>query len=53
MPNPSKQFTEYLPMLNSSGSFFFKPVALFEIEFGIMAIPQNKAHGLYSLPFAF
>ena len=50
MPNPSKQFTEYLPTLNSSGLFYFNPVSPSEIEFEIMTIPQNKAHGLYSLP---
>ncbi|PFX14284.1 Ankyrin-2 [Stylophora pistillata] len=48
-PNPSKQFAEYLPKLNSSGSFFFNPVSP-EIELEIMTLPQNKAHGSYSLP---
>ena len=50
MPNPLKQFTKYLPKLNSSGSFFFNPVSPSEIELEIMTIPKNKAHGLYSLP---
>ena len=48
MPYPFKHFSEYLPQLNSPGSFFFNPVSSSEIVLEIMAIPQNKAHGLYS-----
>ena len=47
MPNPPKQFTEYLPKLNFAGSFFFKPVWPPEIELEIMTTPLNKAYGLY------
>ena len=50
MPYPVKHFSEYLPQLNSPGSFFFNPVSSSEIELEIMTIPQNKAHGLYSFP---
>ena len=48
MPNPSKQFSEYLPNLSDPGSFFFNPVSPLEIENEIMSTPLNKAHGLYS-----
>ena len=50
MPYPFKYFSEYLPQVNSPGSFFFNPISSSEIELEIMAIPQNKAHGLYSFP---
>ena len=50
MPYPFEHFSEYLPQLNSPGSFFFNPVSSSEIELEIMTIPQNKAHGLYSFP---
>ena len=50
MPYPIKQFSEYLPQVNSPGSFFFNPVSSSEIELEIVTIPQNKAHGLYSFP---
>ena len=48
VPHPFQYFSEYLPQVNSTGSFFFNPVSSSEIELEIMAIPQNKAHGLYS-----
>ena len=50
MPYPIKQFSEYLPQVNSPGSFFFNSVSSSEIELEIVTIPQNKAHGLYSFP---
>ena len=50
MPYPIKQFSEYLPQVNSPGSFFFNPVSSSEVELEIVTIPQNKAHGLYSFP---
>ena len=50
MPNPSKQFSEYLPNLSDPGSFFFNRVSPLEIENEIMSTPLNKAHGLYSFP---
>ena len=50
MPNPPKQFTEYLPKLNFDSSFFFNPVSPSDIEFEIMATPINKVYGLYSFP---
>lgn len=50
MPYPFKCFSEYLPQVNSPGSFFFNPVSSSEIQLEVMAIPQNKAHGLYSFP---
>ena len=37
MPHPFKQFSEYLPQVNSSGSFFFNPVSSSEIELEIMS----------------
>ena len=48
IPNPRKQFSEYLPDLSDPGSFFFNPVSPLEIENEIMNTPLNKAHGLYS-----
>ena len=48
MPHPFQHFADYLPQVNSASSFFFNPVSSFEIELEIMAIPQNKSHGLYS-----
>ena len=48
MSHPFQHFPEYLPQVNSAGSFFFNPVSSSEIEREIMAIPQNKSHGLYS-----
>ena len=48
MPNPPKQFTEYLPKLNFDSSFFFNPVSPSDIELEIMTIPLNKVYGLYS-----
>ena len=50
MPNPPKNFSEYLPDLSDPGSFFFNPVSPLEIENEIMNTPLNKAHGLYSFP---
>ena len=50
MPYPIKQISEYLPQVNSLGSFFFNPVSSSEIELEIVTIPQNKAHGLYFFP---
>ena len=50
MPNPPKQFTEYLPKLNFDGSFFFNPVSPSDIELEIMTTPINKVYGLYSFP---
>ena len=50
MPNPNKQFYEYLPKLSMADSFFFNPVSYTEIETDIMNIQLDKAHGLYSFP---
>ena len=50
MPNPPKQFSEYLPDLSDPGSFFFNPVSPLEIQNEIMNTPLNKQHGLYSFP---
>ena len=50
MPNPPKQFTEYLPKLNFDSSFFFNPVSPSDIELEIMTTPINKVYGLYSFP---
>ena len=47
---PFERFSEYLPQVSSSGSFFFNAVSSSEVELEIMAIPHNKAHGLYSFP---
>ena len=48
MPNPSKQFYEYLPNLGHPGSFAFNPVSPLEMENETMNAPLNKAHGLNS-----
>ena len=51
IPNPPKQFSEYLSDLSDPGSFFFNPVSPLEIENEITRnTPLNKAHGLYSFP---
>ena len=50
MPNPQKEFFDYLPKSRNADSFFFNPVTQTEIESEIMNTPLNKAHGLYSLP---
>ena len=48
MPNPPKQFSEYLSDLSHPCSFIFNPVSPLEIENEIMKTPLNKAHALYS-----
>ena len=50
MPNPPKQFTEYLPKWNFDSSFFFNPVSPSDIVLEIMTTPINKVYGLYSFP---
>ena len=50
MPNPQKEFFDYLPKSRNADSFFFNPVTQTEIESEIMNTPLNKAHGLYSFP---
>ena len=46
----NRQFSEYLPRLNYSDSFFFNPVSPAEIESELMLLPLNKTSGLYSIP---
>ena len=46
----NRHFSECLPRLNYSDSFFFNPVSPAEIESEIMLLPLNKASGLYSIP---
>ena len=50
VPTDNHHFSEYLPTINSSSSFFFEPVSSLEIETEILPLPSNKAHGLYSCP---
>ena len=50
MPNPQKEFFDYLPKSRNADSFFFNPVTQTEIESEIMNTPLNKVHGLYSFP---
>ena len=45
----NRHFSQYLPHLNYSDSFFSNPVSLAEIESEIMLLPLNKASGLYSI----
>ena len=48
VPTASHHFSDYLPAVNSSSSFFFEPVTSMELETEILLLPTNKAHGLYS-----
>ena len=43
-------FSDYLPAVNSSSSFFFDPVSSMELETEILLLPTNKSLGLYSCP---
>ena len=50
IPESSNSFTKYLPKESFPNSFVFELVSPNEIEKEIMAIPLNKAHGLFSCP---
>lgn len=50
VPAGNRHFSNYLPTINSSSSFFFEPVTSLEIETEILLLPSNKAHSLYSCP---
>ena len=50
VPPTNHHFSDYLPAVNSSSSFFFDPVSSMELEAEILLLPTNKSHGLYSCP---
>ena len=50
IPESSNSFTKYLPKESFPNSFAFELISPNEIEKEIMAIPLNKAHGLFSCP---
>ena len=51
LPHSEKHFSDFLDDQHSEiGSFSFHPVEPINIEWEIMALPSNKAYGLYSCP---
>ena len=50
VPPANHHFSDYLPAVNSSSSFFFEPVTSMELETEILLLPTNKSHDLYSCP---
>ena len=49
MPNPQKEFFDYLPKSRNAASFFFNPVTQTEIESEIMNTPLRAAVRKYRL----
>ena len=50
IPQCNKVFSQYLQILDCSGSFSFEAIVPAGIELELTGLPLNKSHGLYSCP---